>query len=145
MKSSEFNDHQKDIQDVRDAGYDKVVTGKGEEYYAKLNDDTVMKTRESIRNGPRPPELSKEYNINNSAVYKIARGESWGHVPGAITKEELPNLRIRLRKDDIPIIRERVWNGEPASSLAKEFDVDVNVITDVAVGKYWGNIPGALQ
>lgn len=134
------------MQDVRNAGYDKVVTGKGEEHYnAKLNEQAVADIRDEIRAGARPIDLVDKYGISISVICKVARGESWGHVPGAITEDELPSLAMKLRKPDVISIRQRVWNGESASAIAKEFDVDISVITDVTIGKTWENVPGALQ
>jgi hypothetical protein len=56
----------------------RSVGAKGERAgHAKLTEAQIR----AIRSDPRPgPQVARDYPVNEQAIYKIRRGERWGHV-----------------------------------------------------------------
>ena len=74
------------MQDVRNRGYSKVVTGRGEEHYnSKLTNEDVMEMRRLVREEHlSAAEVGRRYNYDTANAARIVTGEIWGHVPGAL-------------------------------------------------------------
>lgn len=81
------------MQDVRDRGYDKVVTGSGEEHYnSKLTDADVIEMRRLVREeGMDAANAGKRFDMNPAAAHRIVVGKSWSHVPGALPEDYFTN------------------------------------------------------
>jgi hypothetical protein len=47
---------------------------------AKLNEEDVIRIKNRLARGESQTVIAKEYNINKSTIYKIAKGISWTHV-----------------------------------------------------------------
>lgn len=50
------------------------------QHCSKLNTNQVLDIRERFANGTSGNELSKEYGVRNSTIYKIANRQSWKHI-----------------------------------------------------------------
>lgn len=49
--------------------------------------------------------------------------------------------RSELREEDIPIIRQRLSNGDKGSDIAKDFHVCKQLITHIKHGRRWNHVP----
>jgi len=47
----------------------------------------------------------------------------------------------KLKEEDIPIIRERLRNGETTRDIASDYNVHYTAISKINVGKNWSHIP----
>lgn len=50
------------------------------------------------------------------------------------------NSRSKLKNVDIPVIRERIRNGEMLKTIAKDYNVHYSVISGIMYGKIWMHI-----
>jgi hypothetical protein len=55
-------------------------------FRAKLTDAQVLCIREDFKRGVPPAELAAKHGLCDSSIHKIATGQLWSHLPGAIPK-----------------------------------------------------------
>lgn len=50
------------------------------------------------------------------------------------------NGRAKLTEKDIPIIRQRISDGENMSKISRDYDVSANCIYEIKIGKRWSHV-----
>lgn len=85
------------MQDVRDRGPGKVVTGSGEEHYnAKVTEEVVTGIRQMVKDEYPTRYVAEQFGVPVGDVWKYATGIAWGHVPGALDEDYLsPNSKAQ--------------------------------------------------
>lgn len=54
---------------------------------AKLTESDVTQIRDLLKSGHTAREVSKQFGVTQSSVWRIRTGGSWAHLPGAVPKE----------------------------------------------------------
>jgi hypothetical protein len=84
------------MQDVRERGNGKVVTGFGEEHFnAKLTESLVIELRARIRSGELASDIAKEWGMDPATVGRAAVGKTWSHLPNSVPEEMMKTVGSR--------------------------------------------------
>lgn len=97
----------------------KNRTAKGAEHYTtKLTADAVLTLRRLYQEGAEIKELAQQFGMTITAVFRLATGITWKHLPGATHRPRLyPTGR-----------RRQLWKGRPISPPAQqELDDEVHL------------------
>lgn len=113
---------------------------------AKLTELDVTEIRELFRDGRKSLEIAREYGVTQEQVVEIVTGKKWGHVSGAIPKEEFRIICVahraaKLKTEDIPQIRAMLRDGLSQSEVGRKFGVTQGAIRFIAIGKTWAHVP----
>jgi len=122
-------------ENMKDRERDKT-DNKGERHgNHTLTEENVIEMRRLRREGARVDELQARYNLGtHSAVLYALTGETWSHVPGALTADEMKETRHhkkgKLTEEQIADIRRRVADGVSKAHLAREYGVSATTIAN---------------
>jgi hypothetical protein len=56
--------------------------------WTHLTEDDVLRIRQLFREGESRFEIARIFNVDANNVYRIAHGDRWEHVPGAVPKRQ---------------------------------------------------------
>lgn len=128
----------------------RLATGDRRSHLTRTD---VLLIREGYRQGASLPELAKTFHAGAPTIFKIVAGDSWKHLPGALSPEERQALRLsrkqivsRTRKstvlteDKVREIRALAQHGARRFLLAQEFGVSRGTIKDILRRKTWSDI-----
>lgn len=82
--------------------------------------------------------LAKELGVSRNTVYSAATGQSWKHLPGAVTELKHGGVPKLLQADDVAHIR---TSGLSDSHLAKLLGVGSYVVRNARIGISWADHP----
>lgn len=107
--------------DMKRKGRQRSVVGE-ESKFAKLTEADVVEIRRRYRGGESPIVIGKDYGVTYNAVFLVATGRAWKHVPGACPSRG----RARATKMSPEQIAEAVRlraEGQTYPELAKRYGV----------------------
>ena len=105
----------------------------------KLTAEQAQSILDRVAGGELQKNLAAEFEVSAATISKLVRGLSW---PELRRGEPRPRQRrTKLREEDIPVIRRRLAAREPASVIAKDYDVTRQAIADIGKGKSWAHVP----
>lgn len=81
-------------------------------------------------------EISELFNTTETNISCIKRGVSWKNI-GELNIILTP--KNKLKKEDIPIIKDMYTNGRKQSEIAMIYGVKSNTISEVITGTHWKN------
>ena len=111
----------------------------------KLTEESVREMRALYLEGVTMRELSERFGVSHGHVSNTLRGESWGHVPGAIEGdlrrcgEDSP--RHKLTVNEVMEIRRAAANGAYRSVLARRYGVSAVTIRSIELRLAWKHVP----
>lgn len=77
--------------------------------------------------------LARRFGVSAAAVLYARRGDTWAHVPGAVSRRPYRHLTAEA-------VREIRASCCTNVSLARRFGVSTNAVRDVRVGKSWREV-----
>jgi len=106
---------------------------------SKLKNEDVFYIRESFADGLKNrKELSEMFNISLSMIKSIIRGTHWKGMGGRITKSpRAKKLNSYQVKEIKKLLVEKIKNRK---DIAKDYNVSVACINQIAQGKTWKDI-----
>lgn len=113
--------------------------------FAKLTEDNVRTIYSMRLNGRQAEEIARHFHVDPSTVGDIINGEHWSHMLGTDGCPTLDDLRAiktpktiaKLSVDQVRSIKSRLASGETGKSLAAEFKVNEQSISDIKLGRSW--------
>lgn len=132
----------------RDAWHDPQYHKRGESVGTSIfTTDDVLEARRLRREGFTIAAIARRLGGKLSGVRALVRGDTWGHVPGAIVEpsplsrpcrwERGPKLTRTLAET----IRSRCANGERQVDVAKAYGVDPSTVSNIVTGRLWKDVP----
>jgi len=118
---------------------------------SKLSDKDALKIRELFKNhGLSKAELVRMFNVDPTAIVQVLRGKrkSLGSIENLL-KDGNKNIKkscgenrylSKLKNNDILAIRILSKKGEKHSSIAKKYNVNPSVISEILSGRAWKHI-----
>ena len=105
------------------------------------------------RQGYTLRDLAQKFHTGQPTVYKILNGQSWKHLPAALSSEERRPLllahyskmsrtrpRTILTEDNVREIRRLIQQRVKRTVLAQQFGVHVSTIKGIAHRRIWKNV-----
>jgi len=86
---------------------------------AVLTRESIVQIREEARAGAASADIEARHGISAGYAGRIARGEAWAHVPGALSRD----FRYRLTDAQCEEVRCRKVSGERAESIAADLGI----------------------
>jgi hypothetical protein len=122
--------------------YDTGLKPKGEDVsWAKLTEEDVIDIKHMFVDAIPVKDIAAYYGVGASTISQIRQGEAWKHVLPElnwdITRRE--SCKRPLTAEDIPVIRQRIYNGESDTKIAETYAVHRGTIFQIRSGKNWKN------
>ena len=96
-------------------------------------------------------ELDKYSDVEIYNVCRVVEGAFGDKNPNFGRKQSLEtklklraNRKTKIKAEDIPLIVEKLKNGEARKGIAKEYGVTTSNITMIAIGRSWTHITGGV-
>jgi group I intron endonuclease len=105
---------------------------------SKLTESIVIEIYEEVKNGKSIKSLSELFNIHESVIYKIIKGEVWTHLNLKPIKR-IPDGQI-LTEQDVYDIKIKLSQGSKIQELAKLYSVDRSTIEAIKNKKIWKHV-----
>jgi transposase len=120
---------------------------------AKLNAKKVLRMRSRYRQGLSTREVAREFGVSHHAARHALIGNTWRHVPGAMTLRKHSDSTPRgstvgcavLNEELVAHIRKLYAKGASAGQLAARFGVSNRSIRDAITGRTWAHVPRAIE
>lgn len=116
--------------------------------WTHLTEDDVLRIRQLFAEGKSRFEIAQIFNVDADNVYRIAHGDRWKHVPGAVPKGHRPELKrgekngsAKLNDASVQEIR-KLWRTGNYSqeALSKMFGVGSTTISYIIHFKTWVHV-----
>ena len=113
---------------------------------AKLTRSQVLEIVRRCRAGEPPVSVARDFPVNKYQVNVIMRGGSWSHLTGIkrgkgyLRGEDAANAKL-TEADVLEIVR-RYEAGETQTSIARDFPVKRNQVSQIVIGKAWVHVTG---
>jgi hypothetical protein len=121
---------------------------KGRHRGAKLTPSLVRDLRARYAAGASLNALAASTGFAKRTVHQALIGETWSHVPGAITLRDgrgETHANARLTRDIVIDLRRRYVAGESCATLSAALGVHYNTVEAAISGKRWKHVPGAVM
>lgn len=99
---------------------------------AKLTESQVAEIRARYLTEPARV-LAVEFGVQKRTIECVARGQSWAHSPGAVTKTK----NRKINAEDAERIRARRQSGESLKAIGRDYGLCVSAVSIIASGKRW--------
>lgn len=106
-----------------------------------LTNDQVKVIKERVSLGDKTKEIAKDYKVTKGIINNIKNGKTWQEIPWPENAGPVTRPRFRLRKSDIPEIKQRLIDGETDVEIAQIFRVSSSVINRIRLNKNWKSVP----
>lgn len=107
-----------------------------------LTSSTVRQARSMSRSGVTQRDIAKTLGVTQTAVSQAVRGETWGHVPGALESRRSGSAHwnAKLSDGDVRLVRQRLASGERQRAVAADFGVSQTTISEIGRGVKWRSL-----
>lgn len=126
-------------------------TLRGEDQFgAKLTEADVKNIRRRYRAGETVSSIRLSFKrVSESAVSFAARGETWGHLAGAVgprgpAKGERTGM-AKLTSKKVKYIRKVANQGMTYTAIAKKMGMSIQATRAAAQGFLWKHVPGRVH
>lgn len=111
---------------------------------ARLTSEQVQEVRLRVAAGEPQKLVGAFFGISQPHVSRLSRGVRWGSLEGPLASSskrggQKPNAK--LKETDIPIIRQRVSEGDSFAEVAHDYKVSSTTISRVWHGLSWKHVP----
>jgi group I intron endonuclease len=118
-----------------------------------LTDQNVRQILERCAAGDYHKDIARDFHVAELTVGRIARRRTYIHIKIPLEMEQrlISYLNkyakgsktgsCKLTENDIPVIRQRLANGESCSLIARDYSVSHMAINLIKNGKSWIHIP----
>jgi transposase len=119
----------------------------------KVSSADVLEMRALWRGGKSSSEVASRFGLSESGAHAAIRGITWGHLPGAVTREETVILRhprgerhglAKLTESAVAEMRSVYRQGESTWGLAKRFGVCFSTAKSAIRGFNWTHLENAV-
>lgn len=111
-----------------------VVMPGGPPPSAKLTPADVAAIAERIRSGERYKAIAADYGVHHATVQRIAKGRTWGGAIEPVDRRRMGQSH-KIPRVDVPVIRQRLANGEQCTVIAREYGVTPPAIGAIKHGR----------
>ncbi len=112
-----------------------VIIPENKIHHKKLTSDDVIKIKEMLQEGKyRLKDIADMFETTSSNILCIKKGISWKNVGFLDIK---PTTRTKLKKEDIPVIKELYKNGMSQVKIGEIYGVKKNTISQAINGVHW--------
>jgi len=121
---------------------------KGERHVrATLTEEQVVCIKAKLKQGIVSKDIAKEYNVPPKTIRDINARLTWKHVPGEYVKNTKKssgsnNAMAKLNEVKVKEIKNKLAEGIPGATLAREYKVGVMVISRIKTGQAWIHVTG---
>jgi hypothetical protein len=109
---------------------------------AKLNECQVASIKRARARGVHVKVLAEKYGVAHQLISRIARGESWLHVPGSITKTAASERQ--LDEQSVISIRLARASGIRLKEIAAQYAISPKTVSKIVRGEHWGHVAGPI-
>jgi hypothetical protein len=128
--------------DMFDRGRAKPVHGETHPL-TSLTEQQVIEIRRRYRDGENPKDFADDFGMKWESIYRIARGDTWKHVPGAVKRGKARGINhcwSKLTDDRVREAHKRAANGETLADIAREFGCSGVGLGAAVNGKTWKHL-----
>lgn len=104
-----------------------------------LTEEDVRLIHRALLDGEPQPALANEFGITQQSVSAIKTGAAWAHVTGVVHK---PTAKSQLTVEDVLAIDTALRAGATGSSLAEDYAVSQETISNIKRGRNWTWVTG---
>ncbi|MGM7722533.1 helix-turn-helix domain-containing protein [Metabacillus sp. Hm71] len=108
--------------------------------FSKLTEENVIAIKEMLVCGISQYIIAKAFNVGQTTISAIARGEIWGYIT---VDKWIPSNRgnsKHLKLDEVIEIKRMLIQGVPHRKIAKEFGRGKTTITQINNEETWSNL-----
>lgn len=106
-----------------------------------LSESDVLIIFEAVKDGEAQALLASDFGVSQQVVSEIMTGKSWSHVTGQVLKT---SPRCKLTIEDVLAIDAAMKAGANNRSIAADYVVSEQAISNIRCGRNWSGVTGRL-